>query len=61
MTEFESMLMCFLVVCFAAVFYISGKGDLLNLVVLMLKEKQAEIEERLNEKDRERKAADERS
>jgi rubrerythrin len=49
MDEFETMLICFLVPYFAAVFYISGKGDLINLVILMLQEKQAEIEERLRE------------
>ena len=51
MGEFETVLMCFLVPCFAAVFYVSGKGDLLNLIVLMLQEKQKEIEERLSGED----------
>ena len=49
MTEFETLLMCFLIPCFAAVFYVSGKGDILNLIVLMLQEKQKEIEEILKE------------
>lgn len=49
MSESETMLMCFLVPCFAALFYVSGKGDVLNLIVLMLQEKTKEIEERLKE------------
>ena len=49
MAESEALLMCFLVPCFAALFYVAGKGDLLNVIVLMLQEKAKEIEERLNE------------
>ena len=45
MTEFETLLMCFLIPCFAAVFYVSGKGDILNLIVLMLQEKTKELED----------------
>lgn len=51
MTEFETILLCFLVPCFATIFYVSGKGDLLNVIVLMLQEKAKEIEERLGAED----------
>ena len=49
MSEFESIVMCFLIPMFASLCYVAGKGDFLNVIVLMIQEKVVELEERLKE------------
>ena len=49
MSEFETLIMCLLIPLYGVLFYTVGKADLLNLVVLMIKEKTKEIEERMSE------------
>lgn len=49
MNAFELAIMPFLVIVYGVVCYICGKGDLLNVVALMLQDKTKELEERLKE------------
>lgn len=51
MTEFELIAYCILVLGYGAICYIAGKGDILNLLPLMLLEKAKEIEENLKEEE----------
>ena len=53
MTEFETVGMCILVVVYGFVFYMAGKGKLLDLVVLMIQEKTKEFQERFKDHDKE--------
>lgn len=47
MNELEQVLYCIAVVAYGVLCYAVGKGDLLNLVALMLQEKTRELEKRL--------------
>lgn len=49
MTEFETILMCFIIPMFAVLCYIAGKGDVLTLILMMMEEKTKEINERNKE------------
>lgn len=49
--EFEIVTYCVLVLGYGAICYIAGKGDILNLIPLMLLEKAKEIEENLKQED----------
>lgn len=49
MTDFEMVMMCFLVPIYGVLFYTAGKCDILNLIVLMIREKTKEIEQRVKE------------
>lgn len=51
MTAVEMLAYIVLVVGYGALCYIAGKGDLLNLIPLMLLEKAKDIEERLKKDD----------
>lgn len=51
MFEFETVIMCFLIPMLCTLCYVAGKGDLLNVIVLMLQEKTKELEERLKDGD----------
>ena len=53
MTEFETIGMCILVVVYGCVFYMAGRSNLLDLVVLMIQEKTKELQERLKDYDKE--------
>lgn len=53
MTEFETIGMCILVVVYGFVFYMAGKANLLDLVVLMIQDKTKELQERLKDHDKE--------
>ena len=53
MTEFETVGMCILIVAYGCVFYMAGKAKLLDLVVLMIQEKNKELQERLKDHDKE--------
>ena len=51
MAAVEMLAYIVLVVGYGALCYMAGKGDLLNLIPLMLLEKAKEIEERLKKED----------
>ena len=53
MTEFEIIGMCILVVVYGCVFYMAGRANLLDLVVLMIQEKTKELQEQLKGYDKE--------
>ena len=53
MTEFETIGMCILVVVYGCVFYMAGRANLLDLVVLMIQEKTKELKERFKDHDKE--------
>ncbi len=53
MTEFETIGMCILVVVYGFVFYMAGKANLLDLVVLMIQDKTKELQDRLKDHDKE--------
>lgn len=49
MNNIEILLVPILIVGYGAICYICGKGDLLNVIALMLQERAKELEERLKE------------
>ena len=51
MTEFETVVMCILIVAYGCVFYMAGKAKLLDLFVLMIQEKTKELQEKLKGHD----------
>ena len=53
MTEFETIGMCILVVVYGCVFYMAGRANLLDLVVLMIQDKTKKLQERLKDYDKE--------
>ena len=53
MTEFETIGMCILVVVYGFVFYVAGRANLLDLVMLMIQDKTKELQERLKDYDKE--------
>ena len=53
MTEFETVGMCILVVVYGFVFYVAGRANLLDLVMLMIQDKTKELQERLKDHDKE--------
>ena len=53
MTEFETIGMCILIVVYGCVFYMAGRSNLLDLVMLMIQDKTKELQERLKDYDKE--------
>ena len=53
MTEFETIGMCILVVVYGCVFYMAGRANLLDLVMLMIQDKTKELQDRLKDYDKE--------
>lgn len=53
MTEFETIGTCILIIVYGCVFYMAGRSNLLDLVVLMIQNATKELEERLKEDDEE--------
>ena len=53
MTEFETIGMCILVVVYGFVFYVAGRANLLDLVMLMIQEKTKELQDRIKDHDKE--------
>ena len=53
MTEFETIGMCILIVVYGCVFYMAGRANLLDFVVLTIQEKTEELQERLKGYDKE--------
>ena len=51
MTEFETVGMCILIVAYGCVFYMAGRSNLLDLVVLMIQDKTKELQEKLKGHD----------
>ena len=49
MNDIEILLVPILILAYGVVCYICGKGDLLNVIALMLQEKAKDLEERLKE------------
>lgn len=49
MNDIEFLLIPILILAYGVVCYICGKGDLLNVIALMLKDKAKELEKRLKE------------
>lgn len=53
MTELETVGMCILIIVYGCVFYMAGRANLLDLVMLMIQEKTKELQERLKDHDKE--------
>lgn len=53
MAALEMVAYCILVIGYGAICYMCGKGDLLNLILLMLLQKAKEIEEAMKDEDAE--------
>lgn len=53
MNEIETLLEPILIVGYGAICYMCGKGDLLNVIALMLQDKAKELEENLKGDDKE--------
>ena len=53
MTELETVGMCILIIVYGCVFYMAGRANLLDLVVLMIRDKTKELQERLKGYDKE--------
>ena len=53
MTELETVGMCILIIVYGCVFYMAGRANLLDLVVLMIRDKTKELQERLKCYDKE--------
>ena len=51
MTEFETIGMCILIVVYGCVFYMAGRANLLDLVVLMIQDKTKELQKRIKDYD----------
>ena len=49
MNGFEILLIPILILVYGVVCYICGKGDLLNVIALMLQDKAKELEKRLKD------------
>lgn len=49
MTEFDVFLTVVCIFAFGCTAYLAGKGDLMSLIPLMLREKAKEIEDRLKD------------
>ena len=47
MTEFETVGMCILIIAYGCVFYMAGRANLLDLVVLMIQDKTKQLQEKL--------------
>ena len=47
MTEFETIGMCILVVVYGFVFYVAGRANLLDLVMLMIQDKTKQLQEKI--------------
>ena len=47
MTEFENVVIGVLIVIYVCVFYMAGKANLLDLIVLMIQDKAKELQDRL--------------
>lgn len=55
MNDIELLLIFILILAYGVVFYICGKGDLFNVIALMLQDKAKELEERLKDTTEEEK------
>lgn len=53
MTEFETIGMCILIIVYGCVFYMAGRANLLDLVMLIIQEKTKKLQERLKDYDNE--------
>ena len=53
MTELKTVGMCILIIVYGCVFYMAGRANLLDLVVLMIRDKTKELQERLKDNDKE--------
>lgn len=53
MTELETVGMCILIVVYGCVFYMAGRANLLDLVMLMIQDKTKKLQERLKDYDKE--------
>lgn len=49
MNNIEILLVPILIVCYGAICYMCGKGNLLNILALMLQDKAKELEEKLKD------------
>lgn len=49
MNDIEILLVPILILAYGVVCYICGKGDLLNVIALMLQDKAKELEEKLKD------------
>ena len=47
MTELETVGMCILIVVYGCVFYMAGRANLLDFVMLMIQDKTKELQEKL--------------
>ena len=53
MTELETVGMCILIIVYGCVFYMVGRANLLDLIMLIIQDKTKELQERLKGHDKE--------
>ena len=53
MTELETVGMCILIIVYGCVFYMAGRANLLDLVMLIIQDKTKKLQERLKDHDKE--------
>ena len=53
MTEFETVGMCILIIVYGCVFYMAGRANLLDLVMLIIQDKTKKLQERIKDYDKE--------
>ena len=53
MTEFENIGMCILIIIYGFVFYMAGRANLIDLVMLMIQDKIKELQDRIKDHDKE--------
>ena len=53
MTELETVGMCILIIVYGCVFYMAGRANLLDLIMLIIQDKTKKLQERLKDHDKE--------
>ena len=53
MTELETVGMCILIIVYGCVFYMAGRANLLDLIMLIIQDKTNKLQERLKDHDKE--------
>ena len=53
MTELETVGMCILIIVYGCVFYMAGRANLLDLIMLIIQDKTKKLQDRLKDHDKE--------
>lgn len=53
MTELETVGICILIIVYGCVFYMAGRANLLDLIMLIIQDKTKKLQERLKDHDKE--------